>query len=64
MTILPYLIEERITTATGVEKTIATEPVGADRDQAIKLFGERVAANLPAYAPATGIRLVLTGGDR
>ena len=67
MNIIPqtaYLIQERITTANGVEKTIATEPAGNDRDQAFKLLTEKIHANAPAYHGATGIRLVLLGGDR
>lgn len=62
--ITQFLLEERITTANGVEKRIAVEPVGHDREQAHKLFTERVHANAPAYHGATGIRLVLLGGDR
>ena len=63
----PFLIQERMTTANGVEKTISVEPAGGNREHAHKLFHERVAANRPAYAPHTGIRIVLvesTGGGR
>jgi hypothetical protein len=59
-----FLLEERITTATGVERRISVEPAGHTREQALTLFAERVAANVPAYGPRTGIRLVLKGGDR
>ncbi|MGN9802085.1 hypothetical protein [Micromonospora sp. L32] len=59
-----FRLEERITTATGVERRVSIEPAGDDRDQAFKLMTERVAANRPAYAPDSGIRLVLVGGDR
>ena len=68
MNIIPqpaaFLIEERITTATGVERRVSVEPAGRDRDQAFKLLTERIAANRAAYAPTSGIRLVLLGGDR
>ncbi|MEW2474592.1 hypothetical protein AB0875_12455 [Micromonospora gifhornensis] len=60
----PFRIEERHTTATGVERTVSVEPVGHNREQAVRLFDARVAANLPAYTPTSGIRIVLTGGDR
>lgn len=68
MNIIPqttaFRIEERITTANGVERRISIEPAGNDRDHAFKLLTERIAANRPAYRPTTGIRLVLLGGDR
>ncbi|MEV1331108.1 hypothetical protein AB0J20_16200 [Micromonospora costi] len=60
----PFFVEERITTATGVERRISIEPVGHNRDHALKLFAERVTANPPAYSPHTNLRLVLIGGDR
>lgn len=52
---MTIMLEERIVTATGVERRTSAEPAGTDR----------VAANPAAYAPTAGIRLVLVlGGDR
>jgi hypothetical protein len=59
-----FHLEERIATATGVERRISVEPAGHDRQHAVTLFGRRVAANPAAYCPEGGIRLVLVGGDR
>ncbi|MEU7975198.1 hypothetical protein AB0B48_24480 [Micromonospora sp. NPDC049089] len=56
------MLEERIVTATGVERRTSVEPVGNDRDRAFQLFTDRVAANPAAYAPTAGIRLVLVAG--
>lgn len=60
----PYLLEERHTTATGVERTVSIEPAGINRDQAWQVLYYRVTQNPAVYGPHSGIRLVLVGGDR
>ena len=70
MNIIPqpaaFRIEERITTATGVEKPANTEPkpAGNSRDEAWKVFTDRIAENPYVWGEHTGMRLVLIGGDR
>jgi hypothetical protein len=59
-----FLLEERHTTATGVERRVSVEPAGNNRHQAWQVLAFRVAQNPAMYAPHTGIRLVLVGGDR
>jgi hypothetical protein len=59
---MTIMLEERITTATGVERRTSVEPVGNDRDRAFQLLTARIAANPDAYAPTAGIRLVLVQG--
>lgn len=59
-----FLLQERHTTATGVERTVSVEPAGNTRHQAWQVLAFRVAQNPTAYAPGSGIRLVLKGGDR
>jgi len=59
---MTIMLEERIVTATGVERRTSIEPAGNDRDRAFQLFADRVAANPAAYAPTAGIRLVLVEG--
>ena len=57
-------LQERHVTANGVEKTVSTEPVGSDHDQAWEILRARIAQNPATYAPTSGLRLVLVGGDR
>ncbi|RAN92677.1 hypothetical protein GAR05_06169 [Micromonospora saelicesensis] len=57
-----FLLQERHTTATGVERRVATEPAGNTRDDAWTVMAERI-HNTPAiYDPWSGIRLVLVQG--
>lgn len=59
-----FLLEERHTTATGVERRVSVEPAGNTRHQAWQVLYARVAQNPAAYGPHSGIRLVIKGGDR